>query len=280
MVCDTLAIVGVGLLGGSLGLAAKSRHLARRVIGIGRSVDRLIEARELHAIDEFTTSISEGVANADFVIFCTPVDQIVRQILDHANAFAPNAVLTDVGSTKREIVEQLECANLGTARFVGSHPMAGSEKKGALYATADLFKNRVTIITPTAATNANALGTVRSWWEAVGSKVIELTPENHDRAVAFVSHLPHVVATALAASVSMDDLPIAAGGFRDTTRVAAAGPTIWEPIFRANREQVLGACRAFQAQFQEFYQLLEADDAQGLIDWLAEGKRVRDALGS
>jgi prephenate dehydrogenase len=158
--------------------------------------------------------------------------------------------------------------------------MAGSEKKGAAFARADLFENRATVVTPTADTDPGAAEGVVEFWRSLGSRVVVMPPGDHDTAVAFVSHLPHAVAAALAGVVDPGFLPIAAGGFRDTTRIAAAAPAIWEPIFRTNRDAVLAAAEVFAARFDEFRRLLESGDGPGLVRWLSEGKRVRDAVGS
>lgn len=280
MLFDTLTILGVGLLGGSLGLAAKARGLVRHVVGVGRDAARLSEAKAAGTIDDFATDITAGVRTADLVVVCTPVDLIPNQVREVAEAAKPGCLITDVGSTKAEIVAALRNKLPARVTFVGSHPMAGSEKKGSTFATADLFQNRVTIVTPTPETPAPAVNRVRELWERVGCRVATMTPEEHDRAVAFVSHLPHVVAAALAGAVDPQLLAVSAGGFRDTTRVAGASAAIWEPIFRTNRGEVLAACAAYARRFAAFQTLLEADDGPGLIEWLNEGKRVRDALGS
>lgn len=280
MLFDTLAIVGVGLLGGSLGLAAKSRGLVRRVLGIGRDPARLELARNLGAIDAGFPDFASAIPDADFIVVCTPVDLIAQHVLEIVESARPGSLITDVGSTKGEIVRSLAGRIPNPIAFVGSHPMAGSEKKGPEHAVADLFVKRATILTPTAESAPDAVARLRSFWESVGSRVVLMSPESHDRAVAEISHLPHVVAAALAGVVHPEFLGISAGGFRDTTRIAAATPAIWEPIFRTNREQVLASCERFAARFDEFRKLLAADDGPGIIRWLNEGKQVRDALGS
>lgn len=277
---ETLAIVGVGLLGGSLGLAAKARGLVGRVVGVGRDPAKLATALELGAIDEAHAEFADAIPDADLVVVCTPVDLIPRHVREAADLASPGCILTDVGSTKARIVAEVGNRLPAQVAFVGSHPMAGSEKKGPGHAVAELFVNRATIVTPTADSDPNAVERLRRFWEGVGSRVVTMSPEEHDRAVANVSHLPHAVAAALAGTVDPAYLPVSAGGFRDTTRIAAAAPAIWEPIFRTNRAEVLAGCARFAARFEEFRKLLEADDGPGLIRWLNEGKKVRDALGS
>lgn len=280
MLFDTLAIVGVGLLGGSLGLAAKSRGLVRRVVGIGRDPARLELAKGLGAIDDLATEFAGAIPAADLVVVCTPVDLIAKHVLEIAAFAKPGCVVTDVGSTKGEIVAALANLAPGRVSFVGSHPMAGSEKKGPAHAVGELFQNRATILTPTAESDPDAVARLKRFWEGIGCRVVMMTPAEHDRAVAAISHLPHAVAAALAGATDPAHLGIAAGGFRDTTRIAGASAAIWEPIFRTNRYEVLAACDRFSERFDEFRKLLAADDGPGLIRWLNEGKRVRDALGS
>jgi cyclohexadieny/prephenate dehydrogenase len=277
---ETLAIVGVGLLGGSLGLAAKARGLVARVVGVGRDPARLELAKGLGAIDDHFSDLRDAIPSADLVVVCTPVDLIAQHVLDVAAFAKPGCIVTDVGSTKTAIVGALANRLPEHVAFVGSHPMAGSEKKGPAHATVELFQNRATILTPTGESDPRAVERLKQFWEDVGSRVILMTPGEHDRAVAQVSHVPHAVAAALAGTVDPANLGVSAGGFRDTTRIAAAAPAIWEPIFRTNRAEVLAGCERFAARFDEFRRLLEADDGPGLIRWLNEGKRVRDALGS
>ena len=278
---DTLAIVGVGLIGGSIGLAAKARGVARRVVGVGRDGTKLARAVERGALDEFATDLGAGVTAADLVVVCTPVDRVAADIIAAAAAAPPRAVLTDAGSTKADIATQLD-GKLppGGPRFVGSHPLAGSEKTGCEHARADLFDHRVVIVTPMPDTNPTALKSVQDFWTALGARIVSMDPADHDRVLALTSHLPHAAAAAVAAVTPPDWLPLSAGGWRDTTRIAGGDPHLWAAIFRANRAAVLDAAKQFADRMTEFRTLLEADDLPGLVRWLEEAKKVRDALGS
>jgi prephenate dehydrogenase len=273
---ETLSIVGVGLIGGSVGLAAKARGLAGRVIGFDHNPDALARAKQVGAIDVATADLASAVRETDFVLVATPVDVVAGHVIEIAAA-NPRAAIADAGSTKTGIV-----AAVGSAapRFVGGHPMAGSEKKGPHFARADLFDGRATILTPTNHSDPAAVRTATDFWTALGCRVVTMTAAAHDAAVALVSHLPHAVAACLAGMTPPDLLPISAGGFRDTTRVAGAGPGIWVPIFRANREAVLAAADRFADHWATFRALVEADDGPGLDRFLSDAKRVRDALGS
>jgi prephenate dehydrogenase len=279
MLFRTLTIVGVGLIGGSIGLAAKKRGLAERIIGVGRDAVKLDQARRLGAIDE-SMELCEAARIADCVVFCTPVDCIAEQVKSVAGICRREAVLTDAGSTKGEIVAALAASLPAPARFVGAHPLAGSEKKGVDYAHPDLFEKRWTVLTPTAATSVEALASVQSFWQALGSRVRLMTPEDHDRALALTSHLPHLVATALAGMLPEDWRELAATGFRDTTRVAAGDPEIWTPIFQQNRAAVRDALTQLEAKLQEMRGALTANEITRIDHYLTQGKRVRDALGS
>jgi cyclohexadieny/prephenate dehydrogenase len=276
---ETLTIVGVGLIGGSVGLAAKARGVASRVIGVDHNPSALAVALEIGAIDEaMTLSIASAVA--DLIVVCTPVDVIAKHVLAAAKFAKPGTIITDAGSTKGSIVERVDPELANGAFYVGGHPMAGSERKGPTAARADLFENRAVILTETPFTNESAWHTVANFWIALGSRAVRMTPQDHDGAVAAVSHLPHAVAACLAGMTPLDLLSVSAGGFRDTTRVAGAGPGIWEPIFRANRAAMLAAADRFADHWASFRALLAADDGPGLTRWLADAKRVRDALGS
>jgi prephenate dehydrogenase len=277
---DQLTIVGVGLIGGSVGLAAKARGVARRVVGVGRDDRTLSRAAAGGVIDSFTTTIADGVANADFVVVCTPVDRVAADVLTAVRGAPPRAVVTDAGSTKGNIVRELAGKFPdGGAHFVGSHPLAGSEKKGAAFAKADLFQDRVVVVTPTADTDPEAVSVVDAFWLSLGARVVRMDPFEHDSALAFTSHLPHAAASGLAGVTPPGWLNLTAGGFRDTTRIAAGDPELWAAIFEANRDAVLAATDAFAARMAEFREALTTGDREKLVKWLADGKRVRDTLG-
>lgn len=276
MLFPTLTIVGVGLIGGSIGLAAKKRGLARRVVGVGRDAGKLEHARRLGAIDDVSVSLHEAAATADCLLFCTPVDRIAEQINEAASHCRPDTILTDAGSTKANIV----AAVAADVRFVGAHPLAGSEKKGVEYAHPDLFVQRWTVLTPTDHSPTDALASVQSFWQALGARVRLMTPEDHDQALALTSHLPHLLASALAGMLPDDWRELTATGFRDTTRVAAGDPEVWTPIFQHNRQAVLDSLDRLDDRLRGFRHALLNDDVAMIDQFLAQAKKVRDALGS
>jgi prephenate dehydrogenase len=280
MVFDSLTIVGVGLIGGSIGLSAKTRTNTRRVVGVGRNPDTLARARDLGAIDEFTTDLAAGVRSADAVVFCSPVDQIARQAREAAGYARPGALFTDAGSTKANIVRNLDGHLPAHIRFVGAHPLAGSEKQGAEHARADLFEGRVCVLTPTPRTDLAALEWATLFWSALGCEVKRLTPEEHDLALATTSHLPHFVAALLAARLPDKWQPFTATGFRDTTRIASGDPALWAAIARENALGLAHALDQFAAQLDDLRKAVLNQDADELTDLLTAAKRVRDALGS
>ena len=281
MVVSQLIVIGVGLLGGSVGLAAKARGLARHVRGVGRDERNLARAQGAGAIDSYSVDVAEGVAEADVVVVCTPVDRIAADVLATALAAPARCLVTDVGSTKGNILAAL-AGKLGPAgpTFVPAHPLAGSEKRGSANACVDLFVDRLVITTPTAETDDEATAAVECFWRGLGARVLRMSPEEHDAALAFTSHLPHAVAGALAGVTPPGWLNLTAGGFRDSTRIAAGDPELWAAIFEANGPSVLGAVDLFLERMQDFRRALAAGDHAALVRWLAEGKRVRDALGS
>jgi len=239
---DTLAIYGVGLLGGSVGLAVKARGVARRVIGIGRSPERLADAVKRGVVDEMTTRLEEGCGEADWIVLASAVSHIVELLPQVAEVCKSSTIVTDVGSTKTTIVQQAErIFPQDGPFFVGSHPMAGSERSGVAHASADLFENACCIITPTQTTSSEALGRVEEFWRSLGALVVRLDPKRHDRAVSAVSHLPHMAAVGilLVASEIGEEADLLAkligNGFRDSTRVAAGPPEVWRDICVENR---------------------------------------------
>jgi len=280
MLFDLLAVVGVGLIGGSVGLAAKARSAARRVVGIGRNTDTLRRARDLGAVDEFTTDPAVGVRSAEVVVFCSPVDLIAKQAREAAGYAMPGALFTDAGSTKGTIVRALDGKLPDHVRFVGAHPLAGSEKQGVEYASADLFDGRVCVITPTSSTDPRAVDWAARFWQSLGCEVKQLTPEEHDLALATTSHLPHMLASLLAGQLPTKWQPFAATGFRDTTRVAAGDPKLWAAIVRENAAALSLALERFDEGLQELRKAILKQDDDAVTDILTAGKRGRDALGS
>lgn len=277
---DTVAIVGVGLIGGSIGLALRERQLARDVIGVGRRPATLRAAKRKGAITQTTTDLKAGVARAELVVICTPVDQIA-EYARQAAWYGPEGVLvTDVGSTKESIVESLDQAlrkhNPRQATFVGSHPMAGSEKQGPQHSRADLLEQRVVIVTPSSHTPSKGRLAVERLWKSLGAKVIRLSPRSHDQAVASVSHVPHLIASALAAATRTETLPLAAGGWLDTTRVASGDPELWTQILAENRLNVLETMTHVEGVLAEFRRALVYNDLPLLNKLLVAGKKVRD----
>ena len=278
-----LAVVGVGLLGGSVAKAARQGGLARRIVGIGRDAGRLQPALDDGTLDLAVTDLDAGVRDADFILLAAPV-LTIEGLLERVWQAAPaaGAVVTDVGSTKRNIVRAAErLAATRPLAFVGSHPMAGSEQAGYRVARPDLFRGATVIVTPTETTELAALKETTEFWEALGARVSSLDPETHDRTVAAISHLPHLIACALvdgAVRAEPAALEFAARGFRDTTRIAAGDPDMWAEIFLANRDALTATVDAFREALGELQQVIDGGRADALRAVLARIKATRDQV--
>ncbi|MEX0677185.1 MAG: prephenate dehydrogenase/arogenate dehydrogenase family protein [Pirellulales bacterium] len=283
---DSVAIVGVGLIGGSIGLALRARKLADRLIGAGSRPETLQTALGLGAITEIAADVTGAAAEADLVVVCAPVGHIVEQVRRIAPHCRPGTLITDAGSTKGDIVRQLAeaAANDKTwnreIHFVGSHPLAGNEKKGPMHADAELFSGRTVIITPTASTTQEVRRSLTDFWTSLGAAVIEMPADEHDRALAATSHLPHLLAAAIAGATPERYVSLTAGGWQDTTRIAAGDPSLWRQIMLANRANVLAVLDEFTTRLAAWRACLEAQDAVELEKLLTEAKRIRDAVGS
>lgn len=280
---ERLAIVGVGLLGGSVAKAVRAQGLAREIVGIGRDLARLGPALRDGALDRVTTDLAEGVAGADRILLAAPVLANETLLPRVWQAASPGAVLTDVGSTKRGIAAAADrlAAGRPEIHFVGSHPMAGSEKSGYAVARVDLFQGATVVVTPTESSDAAAAKGVGEFWAALGARVVVLEPAAHDRAVAAISHLPHVAAWALVDAVARfepDALSIAARGFKDTTRIAASDPEVWREILLDNREAVRGSLAAFRGALDDLEALIGSGDGVALTAFLARMKTARERL--
>jgi prephenate dehydrogenase len=278
-----ITIVGVGLLGGSLGLALKKRGLANQVAGYVRRAGSIAECKKARAVDVCTRDLHEAVADADLIVLCTPLAQMLPLIKEMRPAIKRGAIITDVGSVKATVVKALESlvAKSG-AHFVGSHPMAGAEKTGVAAARAELFTNAACVVTPTRRSHQPAVKRLEEFWNAVGARVLRLTPELHDELVSRSSHLPHVAAATLANLVLDPKHPkaqplLCANGFRDSTRIASGSPEMWRDIAMANRKNLGKALEVYIRDLKKFQSLLKKGDARAAKKFFQSGKQRRDA---
>lgn len=277
-----VTVVGVGLLGGSLGLALKGRNLAQQVAGYVRREEAGHEAVRAGAVDEATLDLKKAVQSADLVVLCTPLAQMSPLAKEFAPDLAEGAIVTDVGSVKGPLIAALEpLLACHGGRFVGSHPMAGSEKTGVSAARADLFEGACCVITPTPNSSPEGAALVEELWASVGGRTLRMDPARHDEAVARTSHLPHLLAAHLANCVLAPDAPpeqrrLCAGGFRDCTRVASGSPEMWRDIVLMNREQVSGALAGFRNALEDFQRLLETHDSHSIERLFASARERRE----
>lgn len=269
-----LTIIGLGLLGGSIGLAVRKRLSGCRITGCAHRDKSLIEAQKRGAVDDWTLDLGVAVGDADLVVLCMPVSQIPGWTERLSPHLKRGAIITDVGSTKQAIVDAGERWVRPPAHFVGSHPMAGSEKTGVAVARADLFQGATCIVTRTAQTDASSADVVERFWQALGCRVVRHSPSDHDRLVALISHLPHAAAAALVAVQDAASLDLHGKGFLDSTRIAAGDPELWRDIFTDNRDNVLGAIDRLIEELSRVRTQV-ANDPKALEAWLREAASVR-----
>ena len=282
---DRLLVAGVGLIGGSLALAARAAGLVGEVIGFGRSRENLELALQRGVIDRIATDPATAMAGVDLILLATPVAScgpVATALRPHAK---PGVILTDAASVKRTVVSAMEQAWAGGGPVVGGHPIAGSEAYGAGAAHADLFRGRRCLLTPTPQTDPAGLRTVRALWEGVGARVDELSPAAHDALLARVSHLPHVVAAALTSAVADECIDghaardFVGSGFRDSTRIAASRAELWRDIARANADALGEAIDEFRVQLDALADAIARDDAAALDRLFGQAERARRAIG-
>jgi len=278
----TVAVVGVGLIGGSFALALKAANACARVIGVGRGTANLRLALERGVIDAAETDVAKAVRDADLVLLAAPVAQFERIFREIAPAMKADAVLTDGGSTKRDVVAAAR-ATLGPRlpRFVAAHPIAGAEQSGAAAAKATLFQERRVVLTPMAESDPDAVARVEAAWAACGARLSRMGVEEHDGVLAAVSHLPHLLAYALVDDIASRPnaaqlFGYAAGGFRDFTRIASSHPEMWRDICVANRDRLLQELGTFEAKLQHVARLLESGDGAALERLFGEARAARE----
>lgn len=279
-----IAIIGPGLLGGSIAL--RLREIGGWHITLWtRRESFLPELRARGVADHVTANIPEAVRDADIVVMCVPIEAMGVLAVEIANVVRPECIVTDVGSVKAIVVAELDSIFSGKCRFIGSHPMAGKAESGLDAAEVSLFRGTNCIVTPTSETDARALDVVRSFWETIGCRVVTMGAGEHDQCVALISHLPHLVAGSLVRAVADRNaraFEVVGPGFRDTTRVAGGPPELWTGIMQANRVAILDAIDAMIAKLHDFRQTLErvahAKDVEDLKNFLAVAKQTRDQI--
>ncbi len=278
---NKVVVVGVGLIGGSFALALRRAGAVGQVVGLGRSAESLAEAQHWGVVDCISTDWGDALAGADLVMLAMPVGQMAPVMASLVPFLEPHTVVTDAGSTKGDVVAVARRAfGARVGQFVPGHPIAGAERSGAGAARADLFEQRRVVLTPLAENDALLLERVREAWRACGALLMEMTPERHDQVLAAVSHLPHLLSFALVHELAGRDqadqfFDLAAGGFRDFTRIAASHPEMWRDIFLANREPLLAELSAYEDELKLLRRLIEHSDAAGLEDVISRSRVAR-----
>lgn len=279
-----LAILGVGLIGGSLALALKQAGAVGEVIGCGRGKPNLEKAVELGVIDSYSRDPLEAVNGADVVFLATPVKTLGPVTQSCLPGLKSGAIITDAGSVKGEVVRAIEPLLPEDIHFVPGHPIAGTEKSGAEAAFSTLYQGKRCILTPTENTDSSALELIRQMWTEAGSNVVQMSLEKHDKILAAISHLPHMVAYSLVNAVGSYDhyeeniLEYSAGGFRDFTRIASSDPTMWRDIAETNRDALLEMMEQFEVFFAELKTEVMAGSSDKLFDFFQRSKQLRDAI--
>jgi prephenate dehydrogenase len=275
-----VAIIGVGLIGGSIGLAIKRKKLARQVVGVARKNKTLRDALRIKAVDKVTRDIAQAVKGADLVILCQPIEAIITSFSKISPFLKGGAIVTDVGSCKEEIVKTAQKLLPRNVFFVGSHPLAGSEKKGALFASEKMFCDSLCILTPTPPTNKKAFRIIRELWHRFGAKTFILKPSSHDRVVAFISHLPHMLAFSLINSIPAEYLKFSSTGLKDTTRIASSDSTVWKDICLFNSAQILKAINNFEIALKDLKRQISKKYSSGLMKAFSKAQKKRNNLNA
>lgn len=280
----TLAIVGMGLMGGSLGMATLERGLAEHVVGFDEDPRAAAHGLDMGAIRYAARTLQEAVSDADLVVIATPVGSIAGVFAQAVAHLRPGTIVTDLGSTKAGIVDQISAVAPSSVHFIGGHPVAGSEREGIHAAAPDMYEGCLWILTPTQDTSTEAYGRLMRFLTGLDARVLSLDPKRHDEALALTSHLPQLLSSALMsfaaglADTGEGSLLLTAGGFRDMTRIAASSPDLWLDIVRENQPALVSLVRRFQDYFGTAADSLERGDWQSLRAWLLDARSARRAL--
>ena len=276
-----ITIIAPGLLGASLGMAAHEYGLAKRIHVWARRAESRQSCEDSGWCHQAFSDPAEAVAGSDLIVICTPVDRITEIVRAIAGGLSEGALVTDVGSTKSRICRLAGHLLPDHANFIGSHPMAGSEKSGMQHAESTLFKNRACLVTPIEASPAGAVDRIVRFWRAIGMEVTSVSPEKHDEIVAHISHFPHLLASVLCLQLSRCPetwKAFSGNGLRDTTRIAAGSPEIWRSIFEENKEELLRALDEFENELASVRSLIHNDEWASLRHQLTLGKSYREGL--
>ncbi len=272
-----IGIIGPGLIGGSIALALKRFGFRGTIIGVGHREVSIELAKEIGAIDEGSLEL-EALAETELIIIGTPIS-LIRTTIDRLrNILSPGTVVTDVGSTKRKICQWGKSLMRKNIEFVGSHPVAGSEKRGVDFARHDLFVNANCFITPMKGNSRQAIELISSLWSLIGMNVIQATPSEHDKLLALVSHLPHVAAASLVNTCSQKQLEFTGSGFMDTTRISSGDVSLWSDIILSNPDHIVSSAKKFISQLENFCSAVDSQNSKEVKKFLAGAKSKRDAL--
>lgn len=275
-----VAIVGAGLLGGSFALAIRGRYREATLIGVSRSQRSRDAAVRCGAVHEAVEDAKEACRQADLVVLATPVDRIASLAITAASVCSEDALITDLGSTKASIVVAVHKHPLAARMFVGSHPIAGSEKTGAQHARAELFASRPVVLTPIDQSDPCRVRRASELWQSIGARVVVMTPEDHDRVMALISHVPHLVASALANLLDAPCKGLVGNGWLDITRVASGDPEMWTAICQENRAAIIAGLEDVSAKLQQFRDAMIAGDDRRLYELLQDAKQTRDTAAA
>lgn len=284
MIIKQLTVIGVGLIGGSFAMALRRAGVVGRIVGVDTDADNLAKALSLGIVDEIATDTLSGVSGADVVFVSVPVCAIAAVVRNISASLPPGCIVTDGGSVKTAVVSQCDALMPAGCRFVGGHPIAGTEHSGAGAAFPELFTGKRCVLTPGLSADLDAIATVSRLWTAAGAAVCSMDPGHHDRIFAEISHLPHAVAYALVHAVGTADvegenvLSYSAGGFRDFTRIASSDPAMWRDISLMNREAMLASIDGFSASLAELRRRIDCSDQAGLAEFFTTAKQFRDGI--
>lgn len=273
-----IGIVGVGLIGGSIAAALRKSGYEGKIVGFGRNAQRLRKAQSLGLITDFATEPDQKVADLSLIVVCTPVDRIVEDVQRFAERSSPGTIITDAGSVKESLCRDLEDLAEGDVTFLGSHPLAGSEKNGFEHADADLYRDRLCFLTPFDNTPPEILRRVVQLWSSLGMKLQTVSPAEHDRLMSVTSHAPHLIAAAISLLLEEEFKTFTGTGFQDTTRIASGDPGLWRAIMMQNRDQLTGTLNKFREILDELTSAIESADEQKLEQLLELAKTRRDSL--